>query len=101
MQNWERKKRGINLNSAVETAARERREHKESRFADAAGGWMLHLPGEAGNVLHIHSNDFVYVFLVFFCGHSIAASRINLVWKSSPVSNPETYLATAPRFVRG
>ena len=36
---------------------------------------MLHLPGEAGNVLHIPSNDFVYVFFVFFCGHSIAASR--------------------------
>ncbi len=37
---------------------------------------MLHLPGEAGNVLHILSNAFVYAFFVFFCGHSFAASRL-------------------------
>ena len=39
---------------------------------------MLHLPGEAGNVLHIPSNDFVYAFFVFFCGHSFVASRLKV-----------------------
>ena len=39
---------------------------------------MLHLPGEAGNVLHIHSNDFVYAFFVFFCGHLFVASRLKV-----------------------
>ena len=68
----------FSLNSAVELAARERKEHKESRFADAAGGWILHLPGEARNVQHIHSNDFVYAFFVFFFGHSIAASKLRV-----------------------
>ena len=46
---------------------------------------MLHLPGEAGNVLPIHSNDFVYAFFVFFCGHSIAASRLNGAPRCHPV----------------
>ena len=44
---------GINLNSAVETAARERKEHKGNILDNAVGGLMLHLSGEHRNVLRV------------------------------------------------
>ena len=66
----------VNLNSAVEIAAREHKEHKDSRFNDATAGLILHQVVETRNALAVSSNAFVYALFAFSRGHAIAAARV-------------------------
>ena len=77
MASPERLRKAMNLNSAVQRAARERKERKERRFNSTAGGFPLHPAGEAPQPTTTDHSCCLYAFFVFSCGSPIAVFRMN------------------------